>query len=110
MILLLSVTMVQSNYSGAAAKKATRVSQLAHAVTGVVQTGIMTAGGDCPHKYWLKVESGGPTATRVALEPEDKVKPDYVDKRVKIEGKWDICHGTENDFPVLKIDTITPSK
>ena len=83
---------------------------LAHNVFGVVQTGIVTAGGDCPHKYWLKVESGGPTATRVALEPESKLKPEYADQRVKISGKWDTCHGTENDFLVLKVDTISPAK
>ena len=83
---------------------------LAHNVFGVVETGIMTAGGDCPHRYWLKVESGGPSATRVALEPESKLKPEYVDQRVKISGKWDTCHGTENDFLVLKVDTISPGK
>jgi hypothetical protein len=107
LVLLLAGITLQSSYTTAAGKKKMRVGQT---VTGIVQDDVVTAGGDCPHKYWLKVETGGPVGTLIALEPEDKVKAEWVKKRVKINGTPGTCEGTEGQHPKIEIQTITPIK
>jgi len=86
------------------------VLQTSGTLTGTVVTGIVTPGGDCPHRYWLKV-SPAPKGTEnslIALEPESKTLARYVNKKVKLEGMPKMCHGVEIDMLVFVIEHISP--
>jgi hypothetical protein len=76
-------------------------------IRGTVVTDIVTPGGDCPHKWWLKMEDGiSKDHSVIALEPDSKILPEYNGKRVELEGQLRSCKGTEVTIPVFVIQHI----
>jgi len=86
--------------------------QASGTLTGTVVTGIVTPGGDCPHRYWLKTDpvTKGGDSSLIALEPESKTLAGYVNKKVKLEGTPKMCHGVEIDVVVFVIKHIVPGE
>lgn len=79
-------------------------------ISGTVKTDIVTAGGDCAHRWWLQPDvTGRRQAPLIALEPEEKVPPELNNRRVQVEGVPKVCHGVEGgSWPVLVIERIKP--
>ena len=86
--------------------------QASGTLTGTVVTGIVTPGGDCPHRYWLKSDpiTKGGDSSLIALEPESRTLARYVNKRVKLQGTPKMCHGPAIDVVVFVIKHIEPGE
>jgi hypothetical protein len=77
---------------------------------GTLKTDIFTTGGDCAHRWWLRLEANGNRrGAMVALEPEDSVPAGLKDDHVQVEGELKTCRGVEGGgVKVIVIKSIKP--
>lgn len=76
-------------------------------VRGTVVTGIVTAGGECPHTYWLRAESPVQGENLIALEPNSRTLIKQLNHRVELEGDAKPCGGVETHHVVLHVTKVT---
>ena len=109
-VLVLGVYATVSSHGQMSSNTKSAALRTSGTLSGTVVTDIVTSGGDCRHRYWLRTDSitkGGDSAL-IALDPETRTLAKYLNKKVKLQGIPKMCHGTEIDVLVFVISHISP--